>query len=72
MREIRHVYACGQTHFNCQCGMYQMPFGKHRGKTLSEIDNEEKGRQYLQWLVDNIDPSNARDFIESYLVRFSK
>ncbi len=33
-----------------------MSFGNHRGKTLGEI--LEKDRGYLEWVVDNIDDNS--------------
>lgn len=32
-------------------GEYKMPFGNHKGKTLKEILKEEKGRDYLEYLL---------------------
>lgn len=68
--EIRHERACGETHFNCRCGAFQMPFGKHFGKTLSQIDLEDRGRNYLEWMLDNLEPGRVRSYIESYLTRY--
>lgn len=60
--------ACGNTHFECRCGVYTMPFGKYKGKMLSTIYFEDRGKQYLEWCVDNLDPGRTRDYVESFLV----
>ena len=30
--------------------VFEMPFGKHKDKTLDQIAQEERGLQYLDWL----------------------
>lgn len=31
-------------------GDYVMPFGKHKGKTLAEIADDDEGVRYLDWM----------------------
>lgn len=71
-KEIRHK-TCGQTHFNCKCGAYKMPYGKFYGKTLDEINQNDGGREYLEWMQDAMAPrvyTDTRDWIVSFLMRF--
>ena len=37
-------------------GAFEMPFGKHKGKTLDQIAETDQGLLYLDWLWDEIDP----------------
>jgi uncharacterized protein (DUF3820 family) len=36
-----------------------MPFGKHRGRTLADLAGTEAGRDYLEWLAENVEGNAA-------------
>lgn len=46
---------------------FVMPFGKHAGLTLAEID-EGGQRSYLKWLQSEGPKSNVRRALDAYLV----
>lgn len=39
-----------------------MPFGRHRGKTLGQIVNDDAG--YLDWIVDKCTADRLRDAVK--------
>jgi len=46
---------------------FTMPFGKHKGKTLDEIAESDRGLRYLDWAVGEFDAGSVRGAIEVYL-----
>lgn len=46
-------------------GTFVMPFGKHKDKTLREINKEDGG--YLKWARDNLRQIAITDMIEAFL-----
>jgi len=42
-------------------GAFVMFMGKHRGKTLREIASDPDSADYLQWVIDNVEPKQPGD-----------
>lgn len=45
----------------------RLTFGKHKGKTLLEVEEDPEGRQYLDWLKTKVESQYLRDAIEHFL-----
>jgi hypothetical protein len=45
-------------------GVYEMPFGKHKGKALGDVP-----REYLVWLEKNFDDGPCKDEVRAYLAK---
>ena len=41
-----------------EAAAYIMPFGKHKGKSLTRIATEDA--RYLDWMTDGLSPGTAR------------
>lgn len=46
---------------------YEMPFGKHRGKTLDKIAETDEGLLYLDWLSGEVAGGTTKDALTAYL-----
>ncbi|MDG3008532.1 putative quorum-sensing-regulated virulence factor [Paludisphaera mucosa] len=44
---------------------FQMPFGKHKGRTLAQIADVD--RDYLTWLADNVEPGSVQRAVRHFL-----
>lgn len=39
----------------------QLKFGKFKGKTIGEVAESIKGREYLGWFLENVDVNDAKN-----------
>lgn len=46
---------------------YEMPFGKHKGKTLNRIADADRGLLYLDWCAGEFDSGPVLDAIKEFL-----
>jgi len=44
---------------------YTLPFGKYKGKTWEQIDNDDPG--YIQWALDKLEATNVKKYLIDYI-----
>ena len=50
-----------------QSQIFQMPFGKHRGKALDEIAQTDDGLLYLDWILGELGEGTTKENVSAYL-----
>jgi hypothetical protein len=50
-----------------QAKAYEMPFGKHKGRTLDDIAKDDDGLRYLDWMRGAREEDGKNDTVDKAL-----